>query len=193
MIYPKEKRVAKIMERLATPMIERDPQSDEQFCKKLGFSYVTYLSDKKKIEEAWAKGDITDEVTKYMKRLEELALIGRNPKFMEMLLKIKNIYKEKSEVKIDLTLSAEDLIRRNLRAEAELNAEGYGVEEVPNESPVLPEELRLGTGQDKTGDSPMAGVESSNDSGESCAGVAQPTIPPNPTLSDSVQVSADRT
>jgi len=65
---------------------------------------------------------------------------------------------DKSEVKVEIGLSADEITRRNLEAERRLREEGYralprpGVEEVQGISPLLSNEIRLDSEQEHRSD-----------------------------------------
>ena len=162
----REKRREEIIKKwLSAPLKDRKPYTLDDLCVYLKINAEEIEVYKKKIEGKWEFEKLSKN-EKYMAKLEELAMSGRNPRYMELLLKIKGVYKEKSEVKVDFSISPDEFVRRNLRAETELSLEGYRVEKVPAESTLLSKKLRLGAGQDSTGDSDVETVAASgSDSG----------------------------
>lgn len=161
--FPKisrEKLVAEIAIRMDTPDIERDPYTDKEFCHIWNISQLTYIKWKKKIIVQRESELGETEADRFMNRMYELAMEGRNAKYAELWARIKGVLKDKSEVKVDLTISADDFVRRNLRAESELGMEGYRVSEMPKKPPVLPKPLCLDSGQGSSDESSVASVES---------------------------------
>jgi len=98
------------------------------------------LKDNSKIEEV-----TEDEKTALARKVYDDAIHSSSAKDKELAIKMLGMLVEKKEVvlKIDGSLIA----RAVLRAEQRLREQGYGMVDVPEESDILREELRLHTGQ----------------------------------------------
>ena len=75
-----------------------------------------------------------------------------SPGALKAYYQITNRLVEKSE-NINLDISGDELTRRNLEAARRLRELGYGVEDVPTESPLLLKDVRSSSGQVTQGDS----------------------------------------
>jgi len=138
----------------------RDPkgESGAEFARRWGISEVTLWSWKKKahIEIPEEKGDYDpDSYLANSAKVVDAALIRAcergSPGALKAYYQITNRLVEKSE-NINIDISGDELTRRNLEAERRLRDMGYGVEDVQEKPPLLPEDVLSSPGQGTQGD-----------------------------------------
>ena len=159
----KQKR---LFELLDTPKEERPKhlKFPSQIKKELGISPIQYEKWEKEYNEAKFR-DVQEQLNKLTVNLEELEAIAfegddkrmanlarkkmwvigmheGNYKSLESYLKATGEFTEKTEQTIKVKLTADDITRRNLEAERELNAGGYRVAGVPTKPTPLLEVAR---------------------------------------------------
>ena len=82
-----------------------------------------------------------------------LAMQRGNANALKLFYTLLNRLVEKTEHKVELGLSADEITRRNLEAERQLRLEGYGMAEVSEKPPLLPEEVCMDNKQEHSPDS----------------------------------------
>ncbi len=176
----REKAMKHYAEWRATPRWIREPRSKTDFAKIYGMTLRGLEMWDKKLDNPISPRKIAHyDSTEYLKsRTMEVdeALINsilerKSPKNIQTFYQLTGrdlVEKSKVDVKVDI--SADAIIGHVLRAEKEIRASGYGSGQMPGQSPVLHDPLRLDTGLGTAEDSPMGSVaspgESSGDSPE---------------------------
>jgi len=156
--------VTLISEWLDTPDYERKFASDAEFYRVNKIPSQTGIRLKKQILERRSSEEAKDDFTLTLERLKIKALRGDNARYMEMWLTVNGWLKRQQEVKVDLSINADEFARRNLDAIRELDEESDNrVVEVPSEPALLPENLREDTGQDGSEGSEVAGLGTSEE------------------------------
>ena len=135
------------------PKKKREPRTKRAFALEHGIVEQTLSNWDKKVTDLDRQIDdlSVEEQIKVFKTL--MFKIVQNPGAPSMDRKLfaqmHGLITDKSEVKVEIGLTADEITRRNLEAERQLRGEGFralprpGVEEVQDISPLLPDEVCL--------------------------------------------------
>jgi len=139
-----------------TPKNERSPRTMTELAKKLGIKHVKTLHRMKdKLDDNGAEEYDPDTYLADSAKVVDAALIKAcergSPGALKAYYQITNRLVEKSE-NINIDISGDELTRRNLEAERRLRDMGYGVEDVQEKPPLLPEDVLSSPGQGTQGD-----------------------------------------
>jgi len=109
--------------------------------------YLKEQTEKKRERDRLERGDEEEKVESEVNNLldhlyEEAMKPNATAGKMELYLKARGRLVEKREDRIVVELSADEIARRNLRAERELRESGYRVEEMQEELLILPKNVR---------------------------------------------------
>jgi len=163
--------IALIAEREATPVMKRVPFHDTVFCRENGCSLVTYKKYRKQIEnEPKIVPNGEQSYENYLQFLWENK--HKNSKYAELWGKAMGVLKDKSEVKVDLSINPDEFARSNIEAERRLRESQDRVVTVQEKPTALLSELCVDSGQDITGDSEVEELESPVKGSGGSSGVA---------------------
>lgn len=118
--------------------------TQKELAKELGVGKDTLIRWIKSFKE---QGNGGDEAL-FIAQVRTRAMEARSPaSILELYARLKGYLVDKSEVKVEIGLSADEHTRRNLEAERELRefreTSGHRVEEVPEKPTLLPEPVLL--------------------------------------------------
>ena len=146
------------------PKKKREPRTKKAFALEHGVVEQTLTNWDKKTDHIDLDRQLNDlPVEEQIKVFRSLMFkIVQNPNAhstdRKLFADMYGLITDKSEVKVEIGLSADEITRRNLEAERRLREEGYralprpGVEEVQGLSPLLSNEIRLDSEQEHRSD-----------------------------------------
>lgn len=128
---------------LVTSPETRELQTQKALAEFLGVTEQTLVTWKGQLSET----DALDEIQRFRRQVFNQAMKpNASAKHMELYARLKGLLIDKSEMKVEIGLTADEITRRNFEADRELQEwdkgrgkGGQGLEEMPKEYSLLPE------------------------------------------------------